>query len=209
MTEEVEGLPLERVLVVGAGLIGGSVALAAKTSGLEVFLKDRDSESSEYASNLLGIPVFDDREFDLAVIAVPPTQVPAVINDVNRLHPNSTFIDVSSVKNEVVVDVETVCGQISNYIPTHPMAGKADSGPEAASFDLFQNRIWVVSPLANSDLTRSAQVKKFVELLGAIVVEMGIEEHDALVARTSHGTNVRYRAAGLWIRVAGHDKTSQ
>lgn len=190
MTVAVGELIDNRVLVVGAGLIGGSVALAAKAAGMQVFLKDRDVEATEYAANILGIPGYVSGEVDIVVLAVPPTQIPSITNDLNRIHPNSTFIDVTSVKSEVLVDVETVCGQLANYIPTHPMAGKAESGPESASFDLFQNRIWVISPLPISDKARVVQVKKFVESLGAIVVEMGVEQHDALVARTSHTPQV-------------------
>lgn len=186
-----------KVLVVGAGLIGGSIALAAKNAGHTVWIRDAEEEMTDYAASVLGVEKFQNTTPELVVVAVPPLAVPAIINDLKRLTPNSIFIDVASVKNEVVVDVETVCGETRNYVPTHPMAGKADSGPEAASYDLFQNRVWVITPLESNEAGTVSKVTTFIESLGAITIQMSVEEHDALVARTSHTPQVLSTALAI------------
>lgn len=178
-----------KVQVIGAGLIGGSIALAAAESGHQVQIVDLDQQQTEYAASVLGILPgrFDS---DICFVGVPPHAVAGVISDQIRLNPNTIFIDVASVKTEVIQDVESVCGELLNYVPSHPMSGKESSGPEAAAFDLFQDRIWVITP---NRYTSSEAVEKTNSLLkqfGAIVVEMSAQEHDQLVALTSHTPQV-------------------
>jgi prephenate dehydrogenase len=175
------------VLVVGAGLIGGSIALAAREAGHEVQILEFDEKSTLEASKLLKIPTFSDNfEAEMIVVATPPNAVAQVIQEQQRLNPKATFIDVASIKTEVLVDVESKIGKIRNFVPTHPMAGKESTGAKSAAYDLFQNRVWVVTPPSYADEKSTRLAKTFIESLGAVVVEMDPEQHDSVVALTSH-----------------------
>jgi prephenate dehydrogenase len=176
-----------QVLVVGAGLIGGSIALAAREAGHEVQILEFDENSTLEASKLLNIQSFSANfEAEMVVVATPPKSVSQVMSEQLRLNPTATFIDVASIKTEVLVDVESKIGKITNFVPTHPMAGKESTGARSAAYDLFQNRVWVVTPPSYADEKSTRFARAFIESLGAVVVEMGPEQHDSVVALTSH-----------------------
>lgn len=182
---------MTRVLVVGAGLIGGSIALAAKNAGHETHLLEMTPELTSSVSALLGVPSWQPGiEIELVVVATPPHSVMTVISEQIRLNPSATFIDVASIKTEVLVDVESNLGKLSNFVPTHPMAGKESSGAKSATYDLFQNRVWVVTPPEYASPYSVQQTKDFIGSLGSVVIEMKPDEHDQVVALTSHAPQV-------------------
>lgn len=174
-----------RLLVVGAGLIGSSVALAARDAGWQVQVLDASPGQTELASTVTGLPTADDSmNPDIVVVAVPPnatTQL--VIESLNR-YPTSTVVDVTSIKSDILIDVETSTDTSGRFVPTHPMAGKETSGAGAATYDLFADRLWVICPSASpADTDRAEQL---VRACGAVPVRMSAAEHDATVALTSH-----------------------
>lgn len=182
---------MTKVLVVGAGLIGGSIALAAKNAGHVVQILEHTKELTVEVSAVLAVPAFDpETAVELVVVATPPHSISAVISEQLRLNPLATFIDVASIKTEVLVDVETNIGKLSNFIPTHPMAGKESSGAKSATYDLFQNRVWVVTPTEYADQNSIQLAKDFIGSLGAVVIEMKPDQHDEVVAITSHAPQV-------------------
>jgi len=167
--------------------MGSSIGLACREAGWDVQLADKDAESTAKAASVTGIPASEPGFVpDVIVVAAPPSQVVQVISDAIRMHPQSTVIDIASIKTEVLVQVEATCGQIAQYVPTHPMAGKETSGAASAQFDLLLDRRWVICPNAYTGPEHLYRVRQLIAACGAVVVEMDSASHDRAVALTSH-----------------------
>jgi prephenate dehydrogenase len=95
-------------------------------------------------------------------------------------------MDVGSVKNEVVLQIETIAGLSTRFLPTHPMAGREIGGAGSARADLFQGRSWILTPEADCSPESKNLVLELISLLGATPVELSAQDHDAAVARISH-----------------------
>ncbi len=175
---------LTRVRIVGSGLIGTSIGLALVQSGIQVEMVDSDSANQALAMDLIGGAQVSDP--DLVIFAVPSSRLPLIIRDEFVLNPNSTFMDVGSVKNDVVLEVETVSGLSTRFIPTHPMAGREIGGAGAARADLFRGRSWIVTPSADLKAESRHIVNELIDLLGATSIELSPRDHDRAVAKISH-----------------------
>ena len=175
---------LARVRIVGSGLIGTSIGLALVQSGIQVEMVDSDSANQALAMDLIGGAQVSDP--DLVIFAVPSSRLPLIIRDEFELNPNSTFMDVGSVKNDVVLEVETVSGLSTRFVPTHPMAGREIGGAGAARADLFQGRSWIVTPSADLKAESRHIVNELIDLLGATSIELTPRDHDRAVAKISH-----------------------
>jgi prephenate dehydrogenase len=175
---------LTRVRIVGSGLIGTSIGLALVQSGIQVEMVDSDSANQALAMDLIGGAQVSDP--DLVIFAVPSSRLPLIIRDEFVLNPNSTFMDVGSVKNDVVLEVETVSGLSTRFVPTHPMAGREIGGAGAARADLFQGRSWIVTPSADLKAESRHIVNELIDLLGATSIELTPRDHDRAVAKISH-----------------------
>lgn len=172
------------VEVVGAGLLGTSIALACRTAGLEVLLSDVSDDNLRTASGLgAGRPRVAGDGPQLVVVAVPPDHLAEAI--VDALDGEAVVTDVGSVKSGPAAAVAGLPGA-ERYVGSHPMAGSERSGPLAASSALFDGRPWAVTPHAASDPAAVSLVEELVLLCGAVPVRMSPEEHDRAVARTSH-----------------------
>lgn len=173
------------VRIVGTGLIGTSIALALAERGHCLELDDIDRAALELAQDLVrpqlleGIP-------GLVVIATPPAKVLEVLKTEFARNPKATFIDISSVKNKLVQEVESISEIARNFVGTHPMAGREVSGPSSAQADLFNGRAWIITPTAKTETFHLDLVTSFVASLGATPYLMGGQEHDRLLARISH-----------------------
>ena len=175
---------LTTVRIVGSGLIGTSIGLGLVQRGVQVQMVDSDSKAQSLANDLVGgVSIANP---DLVVLAMPTSQFAAVIQAENQLNPQSTFIDVGSVKNEVVLEVETISGLSKRFLPTHPMAGREIGGASSARADLFQGRSWILTPSADLDSASRQLVLQLIELLGATPIELSALDHDRAVARISH-----------------------
>jgi prephenate dehydrogenase len=175
---------LTRVRIVGSGLIGTSIGLALVQSGIQVEMVDSDSANQALAMDLIGGAQVSDP--DLVIFAVPSSRLPLIIRDEFVLNPNSTFMDVGSVKNDVVLEVETVSGLSTRFVPTHPMAGREIGGAGAARADLFRGRSWIVTPSADLKAESRHIVNELIDLLGATSIELSPRDHDRAVAKISH-----------------------
>lgn len=175
----------KNINVVGAGLIGTSIALRAAQEGMSVSISDIDETAESLARDLLSSHSFD-REPDLVVIATPPNSVVEVLKGEYEQHPKATFIDVSSVKTKVQHEVEFLTGLKTRFIGTHPMAGREIAGAHAAQSDLFVGRAWFVSPGETVIRQEVEKVKGFIAKMGASVYEMDSLLHDQLMAHISH-----------------------
>ena len=173
-----------RLVVIGAGLIGTSIALGAKRAGAEVELLDEDGRAQALANDLVDSTKVIDPT--IVVIAAPTSALKSVIDRYKSLYPRSTFIDIGSTKTKVKVEVAKDSKFAERFCPTHPMAGRELDGAEAAQSDLFVGKSWIVTPLKETSGEAIAQVKELIERLGARVISMSPEEHDLAVAAISH-----------------------
>ena len=171
--------------MIGAGLLGASVGLAARRAGLEVLLSDESSDHVRTASGMgAGRPRTDADRPQLVVVAVPPDHLGDVIAEALRAS-DAVVTDVGSVKSGPLAAVADVPG-VERYVGGHPMAGSERSGPLAASAALFDGRPWAVTPHETSDPEAVELVEALARLCGAVPVRLSPVEHDRAVARTSH-----------------------
>ena len=182
MSERPDSGPIE---VIGAGLLGASVGLAARRAGLDVLLSDESSDHVRTASGMgAGRPRTDADRPQLVVVAVPPDHLGDVIAEALRAS-DAVVTDVGSVKSGPLAAVADVPG-VERYVGGHPMAGSERSGPLAASAALFDGRPWAVTPHETSDPEAVELVEALARLCGAVPVRLSPVEHDRAVARTSH-----------------------
>jgi len=175
---------LSSVRIVGSGLIGTSIGLGLVQRGVSVQMVDADPKAQSLANDLVGgVEVVDP---ELVVLAMPTSQLSAVIDQENQLNPQSTFIDVGSVKNEVVLHVESISGLSRRFVPTHPMAGREIGGAGSARADLFQGRSWILTPSADLQPQSKDLALKLIAHLGASPIELSATDHDQAVAKISH-----------------------
>jgi prephenate dehydrogenase len=186
-----------RIAVVGAGLVGGSVAAAARAAGASVALTDRDAAVRARADAAgLADRVADDvpsavRDADLVVVAVPATVAADVIVEVaGHARPDALLTDVASLKGDLVPTVERRLAAADlgpgRFVGGHPMAGSERSGPEAADAHLFQGATWVLTPTPTTEPETLTRVSAVLRDLGARVLALDPDLHDQLVAVTSH-----------------------
>jgi prephenate dehydrogenase len=177
---------LTHVRIVGAGLIGTSIALALRASGVRVTLTDSDSRAQSLARDLMGDQIGEnDGVEDLCIVATPPDAISRVIEEELRRNPALKVMDISSIKSKPVHEVSSTGLAPANFAPTHPMAGREVSGPESARGDLFQGRPWILC-LEGVGSELVAMVNEVVATCGGIAMHRSVEDHDRAVALVSH-----------------------
>ena len=200
---------LSKVRIVGSGLIGTSIALGLVQRGVAVEMVDSDLSSQSLAMDLVGGGEVVDPE--LVIFALPTSRLPLVIEKELSLNPQSTFMDVGGVKNEVVLKVETIPGLSTRFLPTHPMAGREIGGAGSARADLFQGRSWILTPSADLEDRSKNLILELISILGATPIELSAADHDRAVAKISHlpqiaASLVAKQLAGTpaeWMELAG------
>jgi prephenate dehydrogenase len=183
---------MQRVAVLGTGLIGGSIGLSLHGRGIEVHGYDGDAQRLARAKELGAITLgFDSVEdavagTDLTVVAVPVGAIADLA--VRALDAGAPVVtDVGSVKGPVVAAVESARPQLApQYIGGHPMAGSEQEGVDGARADLFVGATWVLTPTASTAEGAFTSLRALVRSLGADVVAVTPEHHDVLVAFVSH-----------------------
>ncbi|MFI8389866.1 prephenate dehydrogenase [Streptomyces sp. NPDC085540] len=182
---------MRSVQVVGTGLIGTSIALALSRRGVVVYLDDRDTTAARTAE-ALGAGHLEEppSRVDLAVLAVPPAHVGAVLVDCQRKGTAHAYTDAASVKALPHDEIRALGGDPATYVGGHPLAGAERSGPLAARADLFEGRPWVLTPSSQTDRAALNQGLELVSLCGGVPVLMDPEAHDRAVALTSHAPHL-------------------
>ena len=173
-----------QVRIVGSGLIGTSIGLGLVQHGIRVEMIDSDPKTQALASDLIGSKVNESPE--IVILALPTRELELVLQREFDLNPNSTFMDVGSVKTEVLLKVESIAGMSPKFVPTHPMAGREIGGASAARADLFIGRSWVVTPTPSTISECTETVQELISLLGATPLILSASDHDAAVAKISH-----------------------
>ena len=175
---------LHKVRIVGSGLIGTSIGLGLVQRGIAVEMIDLDLSAQALAQDLVGGAEVTNPE--LVVLAVPTSALSQVIKAELSINPHSTFMDVGSVKTEVEQEVKTFTGLTTQFLPTHPMAGREIGGAGSARADLFQGRSWILTPDNDCRQESKDLVLELISTLGATPIELSAADHDAAVARISH-----------------------
>lgn len=175
----------QTVQVVGAGLIGTSIALGLREHGVDVFIDDVDPDHIRAAVERGAGGAGHAPEPDIVVVAVPPSDVVATVNKALDRWPDAVVTDVASVKSEIAAAVSGSL-EAKRYVGSHPMAGRERSGPVAASARLFEGRPWVLVPLDETLDSAVESVRDIADLLRAAPTVMDASTHDRAVALVSH-----------------------
>jgi len=201
---------VERLAIVGTGLIGASVGLAARAAGVgDVRGWDVDPAALTMAAEREAVDAADSlgaavSGAELVIVAAPvaalPAQVAAVLDETSD---ETTVSDVGSTKTPVTRAVSD-----ARFIGGHPVCGSEAHGPEHASGGLFRGATWFLTPDTTTDPERYRMLHGFVASVGAVPVAVDPQAHDRLVALTSHLphalANVLLNQAGA-SRVDGHE----
>jgi prephenate dehydrogenase len=184
-----------RVSILGVGLIGGSVGLALKSiaSGCKINGYGHQSASIHQALQLGAIDEgFDNasravRDADLVLICTPVASVRSILQEIaDNLAPSAIVSDVASTKRSVVSLAGQILAAGQRFVGSHPMAGSAMRGVQAARADLFRDAVCITTPTPTTDPSALAEVERFWVELGMSIVRCLPEEHDRYVATISH-----------------------
>lgn len=181
-------------MVIGVGLIGGSVGLALRQAGWHVVGVDHDADRLAAAMEAGAIDVSGELgECDLAFIAAPVNAIGELAHA--ALDAGAAVVtDVGSVKGPVAALVDD-----PRFVPGHPMAGSEQDGLDGAFADMFSGAMWVLCPTDTTDDAAFAEVRGVVSSFGAQVIVMPPDRHDTLVAVVSH---VPHLTAATLMRLA-------
>ncbi|BDZ66142.1 prephenate dehydrogenase [Agromyces mangrovi Wang et al. 2018] len=175
------------VRVVGVGLLGSSVGLGLRARGIDVILADASPTHLGIAADYgAGRPAAEGDAPQLIVVCVPPDVTADVIAAELSAYPEAIVTDVASVKLRVLEELRERGADVSRYIGSHPLAGRERGGPMSGRADLFVGRPWVVAAHDGISYQRGAVIDDLILDLGATLVEMTPEQHDAAVALISH-----------------------
>ncbi|GMU77519.1 MAG: prephenate dehydrogenase [Acidimicrobiia bacterium] len=183
---------VQRIAVVGTGLVGGSVGLAARARGHHVVGFDPDGDRAARALTMgaldavaADLPGAVDGA-DLVVVAVPVGRTAGVVSAALDAG-GAVVTDVGSVKAAVVEAVEAhLPDKADRFVGGHPMAGSEQDGLDGADAEMFVGATWVLTPTPGTDPAAFEVVRDFAASLGAEVLAVGPRHHDALVAVVSH-----------------------
>jgi len=187
---------IDKICIIGVGLIGGSFAAGLKQSNqVQTIVGFGRHEDSLIKAKSLGI--IDEYSLDIAtalqnvdmvLIATPVDSFGAVLGLIKPHVTDAVIIsDVGSTKGSVIDIAKQVFGKVpTRFIPAHPIAGKEKSGVEASDGTLFDNKRVILTPEDNADVQAIEAVSELWQTLGARVETMTHQKHDDLLAMTSH-----------------------
>ncbi|MHB1532079.1 prephenate dehydrogenase [Acidithiobacillus sp.] len=200
--------PEARVVIIGPGLMGGSLAKALRTVAgfagrIHAVIKSVDERAAvqkatytekrpgqkpkrpklvDACSSELG-PAVDGA--DLVLVATPPQTIPEIFRALaEQLPPPTIVTEIASVKGDIAVLGKALFGH--RYVGSHPLVGSEQQGFQAAKGSLFRGARCVLTPMDKGDDQTLAFLRRFWSALGCEVLEMSPEEHDARLAKTSH-----------------------
>jgi prephenate dehydrogenase len=188
----------KRLCIIGTGLIGGSIARAARAQGLcqeiVAFGREKNQPNLQLAKDLGVVDQFYTNisaaleSADLVIIATPVGSMQSIFELIKPFwNATALYSDAGSTKGSVVSAIEAVFGHVpNNFVPAHPIAGAERSGVDASNAELFINRRLIITPLNNTDPQAVEKLTRFWEQIGSSVSEMSVEHHDTVLAATSH-----------------------
>jgi prephenate dehydrogenase len=185
--------PIERVAVVGTGLIGTSIAMAAARAACDVRGWDADPTVAARAaagSALVAASSLEDavRDAELVIVSTPIGALAGAVVSSLRSAPAALVIDAGSIKTRVVDRVALTAepGDLARFLGSHPMGGTERSGPEHAAASVVDGIVWALTPTDATAPATIDRVQTWIERIGARPVRLTPERHDRLVAFASH-----------------------
>lgn len=188
-------VPLPQLTILAPGLLGGSVARAARARGVaqRIVIWSRRPETrlklreQPWCDGVAETPADAVRDASLVVIAAPVDQIVALAQQIApHLSAGAHVTDVGSVKSEIARLGHAALGNRAHFVGAHPMAGSEKTGWEHSSATLFENRTCFVTPLRETAAAAAETVVRFWRDLGAEVVTVDPDRHDEIVAHISH-----------------------
>ena len=191
-----ESKPLfEKIALIGAGLIGSSIAHGIKNQNLaekvSITAQSQDTLNTIIKLGLANEATLDQKkavsDCELVIICAPLGSYSKIIQNIGSiLEPGTIVSDVGSVKQSVIDDISPHISKNIHLIPAHPVAGTEHSGPNAGFAELFKDRWCIITPPSNAEQSALDKVSKFWETLGANIEIMTPDRHDMIMAMTSH-----------------------
>jgi len=208
--------PFERLAILGLGLLGGSVAIAARERGLARTIVGAGRRRGPLDLALergivdeAGDVATVSRGADLVLLATPVSSMTSVLAEVaQQFAPGAIVTDVGSVKGPVVATLPGLLPAGMSFVGSHPMAGSHLKGVENARGDLFEGACCVVTPLADTDPDATARIARFWAAVGSHVLERRPEDHDLQAAWISHAPHALAFAFAHALGGAPHDAGS-
>ena len=183
------------VAIIGGGLIGSSLLLSIKENSLCKIIKIYDS-NSDVREKLKKIIEPDNiftnieetvKDSDLVVLCIPVGSMKETAKKISKiLKVGCVLTDTGSTKSSVIDDIKSHLSEKTFFIPSHPLAGTENSGPEAGFAKLFKGKYWVIVPYCPIPIEIMEDFRKFLSGTGAIVETMKPDYHDKILAITSH-----------------------
>jgi prephenate dehydrogenase len=183
-----------RVAILGTGLIGASIGLALKALRPQTQIAGYDA-SGDNLRRAQSVKAIDRRgslrdvltDADLVIVSTPVGSMKALFEEMAPLLPvHALVMDTGSTKAQVLRWASELLPDGVRFVGSHPMAGKTETGPDAADAKLFQGAVWCLAPLASAPRDAIDEAVKLVESLGASSYFLDPDEHDGLVASVSH-----------------------
>jgi cyclohexadieny/prephenate dehydrogenase len=188
-------LPFRKIALIGFGLIGGSIARAARAQGLaeEIVTTARSAKTRARVKELGIVDAVVEtnaeavKDADLVILCIPVGACGAVAAEIApHLKPGAVISDVGSVKGAVVRDMAPHLPAAAHFVPAHPVSGTEHSGPDSGFAELFINRWCILTPPEGTDPNAVERLRAFWAGLGARVEIMTPDHHDLVLAITSH-----------------------
>ncbi len=187
---------IKQLTIFGVGLIGGSLALALRKAAACTRLVGC-SRNSVHLQQAIDLNVIDEftldpieavRDADVILLAVPMGAMEAIMEQIaDHLPPAAIVTDAGSSKASVVAAAARVFGEVPEFfVPAHPIAGREKSGVSAAIANLFVDHKVILTPLDNTCPSAIERVTRMWQTAGAQVQTLGVEQHDLVLAATSH-----------------------
>ena len=205
-----------KVTLVGVGLLGGSLGLALKKRKLaghvEGYVRRTTSIGECEQLGVVDRATTDlltaVRDADLVVFCTPLAQMRALAEQgAPAFKPGALVTDVGSVKGTVVAELEPIFSKVgAQFIGSHPMAGGEKTGPAAARADLFEQAVCIVTPGPKTPAKLAKQMEDFWAALGGRPLRLTPDQHDSLVARSSHLPHVVAAELANYVLSPAHPK---
>ncbi|XDD45451.1 prephenate dehydrogenase [Leptospira sp. WS39.C2] len=209
-------MKLNRVLIYGMGLMGGSLSLAIRekfpNTELTAIVRSKKSKESIITNKLADIVFTLDEnneiqwdQFDLVVFSTPVASILELIPNLPKTG-STIYMDLGSTKQSIIEVVDNHFGDVKhNYISTHPMCGSEQTGPEAAVPGLYDDKLCILTKPENGNQSTFEDVKHFWEIIGSWTIQMDAKTHDETLAYVSHLPHV---VSTILVNVAGKNKTT-
>jgi cyclohexadieny/prephenate dehydrogenase len=185
----------EQLAIIGTGLIGSSIAHAARKKGVvKTIVATARSEKTRrrvvelgFADVVVDTNVVAAMDADCVIVCVPVGSCGEIAKEIaGALKPGAIVSDVGSVKGAIVRDMAPFMPKGVHLVPAHPVAGTEHSGPDAGFAELFENRWCILTPPEGTDAKAVEKMKAFWQALGSNVEIMDASHHDLVLAITSH-----------------------